>query len=88
DMRDMRTEALGISSATAEMRASLAQAEAATVSLGHGAAGARKEVLVLAHEAATGAWSNFGGSLLVLGERIDAMKYLLNPVALGIAAIG
>ncbi|MDE1139589.1 MAG: phage tail tape measure protein [Paraburkholderia tropica] len=88
DMRDMRTEALGISSATAEMRAALAQAEAATEGLGHGAAGARKEMLVLAHEAATGAWSNFGGSLLVLGERMDAMKYLMNPIVLGIAAIG
>ncbi|RQM48646.1 phage tail tape measure protein [Paraburkholderia bannensis] len=87
-MRDMRSEALGISSSTAEMRAALASADAATQGLGHSAAGARKEMLVLAHEAATGAWSNFGGSLLVLGERIDAMKYLLNPVVLGIAAIG
>lgn len=88
DMRDMRTAQLGISSATADMRTALAQAEAATEGLGHGAAGARKEMLVLAHEAATGSWSNFGGSLLVLGERMDAMKYLMNPVALGLAAIG
>lgn len=87
-MRDMRSEALGISSSTAEMRAALASADAATQGLGHSAAGARKEMLVLAHEAATGSWSNFGGSLLVLGERMDAMKYLMNPVSLGLIAIG
>ncbi|MGF6976353.1 lambda family phage tail tape measure protein [Paraburkholderia sp. JPY465] len=87
-IRAMRAEQLGISASTQQFRDALAQSAASAERLGHSSAGARKEVLVLAHEAATGSWSNFGGSLLVLGERIDAMKYLLNPVALGLAAVG
>lgn len=87
-MRDMRTEQLGISSSTQQFRDAIAKSEAAVTGLGHGTAGARKEMLVLAHEAATGSWSNFGGSLMVLGERLDWMKYLMNPVALGLAAVG
>ncbi|WP_018435357.1 phage tail tape measure protein [Paraburkholderia atlantica] len=87
-IRAMRAEQLGISASTQQFRDALAQSATSAERLGHSSAGARKEVLVLAHEAATGSWSNFGGSLLVLGERIDAMKYLLNPVALGLSAVG
>ncbi|WP_197331293.1 hypothetical protein [Ralstonia syzygii] len=52
-------------------------------------AGARRELLVLAHEASQGSWKNFGGSLLVLGERTDALSALMNKTALSIgAAVG
>lgn len=51
-------------------------------------AGARRELLVLAHEASQGNWKNFGGSLLVLAERTDFLKVALSGtgVAVGIAA--
>ncbi|MGX7004129.1 phage tail length tape measure family protein [Caballeronia sp. KNU42] len=50
-------------------------------------AGARKELVVLAHEAATGSWSNFGGSLLVLGERTDVLHKLLSPTGLALGVL-
>jgi phage-related minor tail protein len=36
-------------------------------------AGVNRELLVLAHEATMGNWSRFGGSLMVLGERTNAL---------------
>lgn len=51
-------------------------------------AGARRELLVLGHEALTGSWSNFGGSLLVLGERTDALSKLMSPLGIAIGAAG
>ncbi|ALP62824.1 phage tail length tape measure family protein [Paraburkholderia caribensis] len=50
-------------------------------------AGARREVLVLAHEALTGSWSNFGGSIMVLAERMDLLEGAASGVALQIAAV-
>ncbi|RQZ24168.1 tail tape measure protein [Burkholderia sp. Bp9017] len=49
-------------------------------------AGARKELLVMAHELATGNFKNFGGSLMVFGEQIDAFKLILSPVGLAVTA--
>jgi phage-related minor tail protein len=46
---------------------------------------ARRELLVLAHEASQGNWKNFGGSLMVLGERMDAMSLIFSA---GGAAVG
>jgi len=40
--------------------------------------GARRELLVLAHEMSQGNWKNFGGSLMVLGERMDAMSLIFS----------
>ncbi|CAE6692715.1 hypothetical protein LMG22931_00448 [Paraburkholderia nemoris] len=50
-------------------------------------AGARKEVVVLAHEALTGNWSNFGGSMMVLAERMDLMAAATSGAAIAVAAI-
>ncbi|RQR37853.1 phage tail tape measure protein [Burkholderia sp. Bp9142] len=50
-------------------------------------AAARREVLVLAHEALTGSWSNFGGSVMVLAERMDLLGGAAAGVALRIAAV-
>lgn len=50
-------------------------------------AGARKEVVVLAHEMLTGNWSNFGGSVMVLAERMDLMEVATSGAGLAIAAI-
>lgn len=55
--------------------------------LGAHSAGVRREIAVLIHELATGNFKNFGGSLLVLGQRLDILKGLLSPVGLGIGAV-
>lgn len=55
-------------------------------SLGLHTAGARKELVVLAHEVATGSWSNLGGSLMVMAERMDIVEALTSPLALGVTA--
>jgi len=47
--------------------------------------GARRELLVLAHELSQSQYKAFAGSLLVLGERIDATALIMS--AAGIAAI-
>jgi len=48
-------------------------------------AGAKRELLVLAHELSQGNYSRFGGSLMVLGERTGAVSLLFS--AAGIAAL-
>lgn len=47
---------------------------------------ARRELLVLAHEALQGNWNRFGGSLMVLGERVDAMSLIFSGTGLAIGA--
>lgn len=51
--------------------------------------GAKRELLVLAHELSQGNYSKFGGSLMVLGERTDAMGAIMKAVAspIGMATI-
>lgn len=49
--------------------------------------GVRREMLVLLHEISQGQWTRFGGSLIVMGERLDAFKLLLSPTGLGITAV-
>lgn len=48
--------------------------------------GARRELLVLAHEASQGQWQRFGGSLMVLGERVDAMSMLFSAGGIAVSA--
>lgn len=63
--------------------------EAGEASEGFGlkTAGARKEVAVLIHELLTGNIKNFGGSLLVLGERMDILGAVFSGTGLAIAAV-
>ena len=49
-------------------------------------AGAKRELLVLAHELSQGNYSRFGGSMLVLGERTGAAALLFS--GMGIAVLG
>ena len=49
-------------------------------------AGAKRELLVLAHELSQGNYSKFGGSMLVLGERTGAAALLFS--SLGLSVIG
>lgn len=55
----------------------------------HSSTGARRELLVLGHELATGNFRRAAGSLLVLGERLDVMGAIMSPIGLlvgGVAA--
>lgn len=49
-------------------------------------AGAKRELLVLAHELSQGNYGRFFGSLMVLGERTGAAALLFNPLTVGIVA--
>ena len=53
--------------------------------VGFQTAGAKRELLVLAHELSQGNYSRFGGSLMVLGERTGAVALLFS--GLGLAAL-
>lgn len=54
--------------------------------IGHASVGARREILVLAHELATGNFKRAAGSAMVLGERLDIMSKLASPAGIAIAA--
>lgn len=51
-------------------------------------AGARRELIVLAHELSQGNFSRFGGSMMVLAERTNFTAILFNPLTVAIAAAG
>lgn len=63
------------------------EAAASIERVGHASVGARREMLVLAHELATGNFKRAAGSLMVLGERIDIMSKLASPAGLAIAGL-
>jgi phage-related minor tail protein len=53
----------------------------------HSSTGARRELLVLTHELATGNFRRAGGSLLVLAERLDIMGAIMSPLGLAIGGV-
>ncbi|WP_244104125.1 phage tail length tape measure family protein [Burkholderia ambifaria] len=88
EILNARAAALGVSQAFSAQAASIAEAAKKTHELNLNSVGARREMMVLAHEAATGSWKNFAGSMMVMAEQVDAMKYATHPLALGLAAAG
>ncbi|AGR72103.1 prophage tail length tape measure family protein [Burkholderia pseudomallei MSHR303] len=56
-------------------------------SVGVHAAGARRELMVMAHEVVTGSWKNLAGSAMVFAEQIDLMSVALSPVGLAVGAV-
>ncbi|OWJ59138.1 phage tail length tape measure family protein [Paraburkholderia caledonica] len=87
-LAQLRAEALGIGSATTGYAAEIAKASEHTHEFGMKTSAARREVLVLGHELSQGNYTRFGGSLMVLGEQMDAMRYILSPVGAGLIAAG
>jgi lambda family phage tail tape measure protein len=55
--------------------------------VGFATVGAKRELLVLAHEVSQGRWTNFAGSLMVLGERTNAMELIASKTGLAIGAL-
>jgi lambda family phage tail tape measure protein len=93
ELLELKAAQMGVSDAAAASIAKLKAVEEASLANGEaahsfslGSSAARKELIVLAHEAASGSWKNFGGSLLVLGERTDALTLLLSPLGIGLGA--
>jgi len=89
----LKAAQLGIADAAAASIAKLRAVEEASQANGDAAhsfslnsASARRELAVLAHEASQGSWKNFGGSLLVLAERTDALSLVMSPLGLAIGA--
>ena len=54
--------------------------------VGFATSGAKRELLVLAHELSQGNYSRFGGSLLVLAERTNAAELAFSAMGLGVLA--
>ncbi|HDV8350272.1 TPA: phage tail tape measure protein [Burkholderia vietnamiensis] len=88
EMLNQQAAARGVTQAFAAQAAAIADASKKTHELNLNSVGARREMMVLAHEAATGSWKNFAGSMMVMAEQVDAMKYATHPLALGLAAAG
>lgn len=87
ELLQMQAAALGVSDSAKQYIDRIAEASKHTEEFSLKTAGARRELLVLAHEASQGSWKNFGGSLMVLGEKTDVMSKILSPAGLGIGAI-
>ncbi|TQK00151.1 phage tail length tape measure family protein [Herbaspirillum sp. SJZ107] len=88
-----RAAQFGVSDAAAPLIAKLSEAGAGASSAGKHmeglsfqSVGARRELLVLAHELSQGNYQKFGGSMMVLGEQTGAAGLLFS--AAGLAALG
>lgn len=78
ELLGMKAAQMGISDSVSSYINKISEASKHMHEFSVGSAGARREMLVLAHEASQGSWSKFGGSLLVLGERTDALSLLFS----------
>jgi phage-related minor tail protein len=76
-------ESAGISGADGFNKAAAAADKSAFAT-----AGARRELLVLGHEALTGNFSRMPGSFMVLAERMSITEAMLNPITIGFVAVG
>ncbi|MEM5371965.1 phage tail tape measure protein [Paraburkholderia azotifigens] len=83
----MQAATLGVSASAQQYVKQIADAGRHTEEFNLKTASARRELLVLAHEASQGNWKNFGGSLLVLGERTDALGLAFSGAGLAASAL-
>jgi lambda family phage tail tape measure protein len=86
ELLQMKAAQLGIAGSVSTYIGKIEEASKHTEELGFKTSAARRELLVLAHEASQGSWKNFAGSLMVLGERINFMGLVLTPVGLALTA--
>jgi hypothetical protein len=92
-LREYRAAQLGVSDAAAPLISKLNEAGAGAAgagkhmeSLNFQTVGARRELLVLAHELSQGNYQKFGGSMMVLGEQTGAAGLLFS--AFGLTVLG
>lgn len=86
ELAAMRAESLGITNAMAGHVKTIADASKETDHFNLATNGARREIMVLMHELSQGNFKQFGGSLMVLGERTGGLGKLFNKTTLSIAA--
>lgn len=84
----LRTKAaqLGVGDSANVFIQKLQDTEKASAHAGGGLSGITRELIVLGHEASQGQFSRFGGSMIVLGERMDVGGKLARSMAAGIEA--
>lgn len=66
--------------------AALEKTAGAMEHVGFASAGAKRELIVLAHELSQGNYSRFGGSLMVLAERTNAAELAFSAMGLAVGA--
>lgn len=81
---EMKAAQLGISDSVSSYISTIDKASESTHGFNLNTMSARRELLVLAHEASQGNWTKFGGSLGVLAERTDALSAILSAAGLGV----
>jgi phage-related minor tail protein len=93
-LQTYRAAQLGVSDAAAPLIARLGEAGAGAHGAGKGmealnfqTVGARRELLVLAHELSQGNYQKFGGSMMVLGEQTGAAGLLFSAAGLSALAL-
>lgn len=84
ELLQMKAAQMGISESVSGYINQIDEAAKHTHGFNMATTGARRELLVLAHEASQGNWSKFGGSLMVLGERTDALSAIMSSAGLGV----
>jgi len=85
-VNDYLKETAKLTKVAGESSAGIQESAKAMEGFGFHTAGAKRGLLVLAHELSQGNYSRFGGSLLVLGERTGAAALLFS--GMGLAALG
>ncbi|CAB3746436.1 phage tail length tape measure family protein [Paraburkholderia humisilvae] len=88
EMLNQRAAAAGVSNTFAAMSQQIEAATAHTHGFSLNSGAARRELAVLAHEASQGSWKNFGGSLLVLAERTDALSAVFSAAGVTAGVLG
>lgn len=84
ELLQMKAAQLGIAESVSGYISQIDEASKHTHGFNIATSGARRELLVLAHEASQGNWSKFGGSLMVLGERTDALSAIMSSAGVGV----
>ncbi|AGK46555.1 prophage tail length tape measure family protein [Burkholderia thailandensis MSMB121] len=86
EMLNQQAAARGVTQAFAAQTAAIEKAAKAAHSFSLNNSAARREMLVLAHEASQNQWKRFAGSMLVMAEASDALSLIMSPLGLGLTA--
>ncbi|WP_175735758.1 phage tail length tape measure family protein [Burkholderia ambifaria] len=86
EMLNQQAAARGVTQAFSAQATAIQQAAHAAHSFSINNSAARREMLVLAHEASQGQWKRFAGSMLVMAEASDALSLIMSPLGMGLTA--
>lgn len=86
EMLNQQAAARGVTQAFAAQTAAIEKAAKAAHSFSLNNSAARREMLVLGHEASQGQWKRFAGSMLVMAEASDALSLIMSPLGIGLTA--